>query len=481
MNKMQFIPSEDVYKNKDMIIDEALNFLYQVTLIDENCNIVHMNQNYCDYLGYPREELIGKNISDIIPGSRLHETITSGESTFNDIFVYDDGRKLVYSKMPVKNSDGKPIGVVSISAFDTTDINHELYSELEDLRFSNEMYEKRLNALNSAPSVFDNIVGRSPSISDIKTVLNKVINSRLPILLTGESGTGKEVFANAIHNASDWKDAPFIRVNCAAIPKELMESELFGYEPGSFSGALNKGKPGKFELANNGTIMLDEISELPLDMQTKLLRVLQEYEVERIGSVKPKKLNIQVICCTNSDLYEKVKEHKFREDLLYRINVMEIEIPPLRERIEDIEDLSKSLIKKINNKYNINIKGITKDAISYLKRYDWPGNVRELEHVIERACIIVRDRALIKNDFLFLEKKILGTDLQEKTNGRNKKNASDTLMSNESFKEIIQNSEKDEIIKALKLANGNKKVAAEKLNISRSNLYYKIKKLGIKF
>ncbi len=183
------------------------------------------------------------------------------------------------------------------------------------------------------------------------------------------------MFASAIYHASERSSAPFVKVNCAAIPKDLIESELFGYETGSFSGALKGGKAGKFELANHGTILLDEVEELPLEAQSKLLRVLQEYEVVRIGSVTPIPLDLQVICCSNQDLYQMVREKRFREDLLYRINVIELEIPPLRNRIEDIELLALSILKNINQKHKLNILGISGDAIALLKGYSWPGNV----------------------------------------------------------------------------------------------------------
>ena len=228
------ILSDDIYDNKMSILWDALNNLYQFTVIDKDSRIVYMNKLYLDFLGITEDQAIGSPITDFIPNSRLPETIISGSPTFDDIFEYEDGRQLIYSKIPVKNHKGEVIGVVSVSSLNTVDTVNELYNELATLKLSNELYARQLRGLNSAPSVFDNIVGVSPKIIEIKNILNNVINSRMPILLTGESGTGKEVFANAIHNASNWHNAPFVRVNCAAIPKELLESELFGYEPGTF-------------------------------------------------------------------------------------------------------------------------------------------------------------------------------------------------------------------------------------------------------
>ena len=281
-----------------------------------------------------------------------------------------------------------------------------LQERIERLEESNILLNRQLHGFNQAPEIFESIIGISDKIIELKKILSRICNTPTPILLTGESGTGKEVFATAIHNASDRKNGPFIKINCAAIPSTLVESELFGYETGTFSGAIKGGKAGKFEQANHGTILLDEIEELSLDAQSKLLRVLQEFEVERIGSVQPIPLDIHVICCSNQDLYQMVKEKKFREDLLYRINVIELEIPPLRERMEDIPLLCQSLIQRINEKYHLQIKNVSKSALQYLSTYHWPGNVRELGHAIERACIMSDSTTLSKKDFEFLENKL---------------------------------------------------------------------------
>lgn len=322
--------------------------------------------------------------------------------------------------------------------------------------------------------------------------MSRICNTPTPILLTGESGTGKEVFATAIHNASDRKNGPFIRINCAAIPNTLVESELFGYETGTFSGAIKGGKAGKFEQANHGTILLDEIEELPLEAQSKLLRVLQEYEVERIGSVQPIPLDIHVICCSNQDLYQMVKEKKFREDLLYRINVIELEIPPLRDRMEDIPLLCQSLIHRINEKYHLQIKNASKSALQYLSTYSWPGNVRELGHAIERACIMSDSTTLTKQDFNFLEKKFHIQQIHENTFDTNTiSTASATSASaaspvsasipseSDNLFSKKEEYEKQEIQNALKKCAGNKTKAAKELGISRSLLYDKIAKYGI--
>ena len=467
MGKSKYIEASDLTEVKK-IIDGSLELLFHIIIIDKTGHITYINDNYCTFLGCKRPELLGEKIETIIPNTKLYDTLATGEPTFDDHFEFIDGRGLIYSRIPIKNHYGEIQGVISVSLLNSTETLSSLYREIESLRFSNQLFAQQLQGLSDAPEVFSNIVGVSPKIVEIKKILARVTNSTMPILFTGESGTGKEVFAAAVHNASNRHSGPFVKVNCAAIPRELLESELFGYETGTFSGAIRGGKAGKFELANNGTILLDEIEELPLEMQSKLLRVLQEYEVERIGSVKPIHLHLQVICCSNKNLYQMVGEKKFREDLLYRINVLEIELPPLRERAEDLPLLVTSLIDKINHKYKLTISGLSNEGGAYLQEYTWPGNVRELEHVIERACVLKGDGILTINDFAFLEKK----------KQRYSKDAQIFLPSNNLSKERAS-VEKQLISQALANTHGNKTKAAEALGISRSQLYVKMQKYNM--
>lgn len=464
---VSYIEATSLSDSIKTILATTFENLYHEIIIDKYGRIVHINNTYSDFLGKKRQNIIGAKIEDIVPGTKLYETLETGMPTFDDLFEFQDGRSLAYSRLPIKNQYGEMLGVVSISSINSANTINTLYLEINRLKLTNKMLTRQLRGLTEAPSVFDNIIGESPKIMEIKHELSKVIDSTMPILLTGETGCGKEVFATAIHNASARKDAPFVKINCAAIPKELFESELFGYETGTFSGAIKGGRAGKFELANGGTILLDEIEELPLEMQSKLLRVLQEYEVVRIGSVKPIFLSFQVICCSNRDLYQLAAEKKFREDLLFRINVMEIEIPPLRERLSDIPLLCESLIEKINTKYKLNVSGISASALEYLSEYSWPGNIRELEHVIERACLLVNNRLLEQEDFIFIEKK---------------KSRSMFSLSSQSTTNFFRNkgiAEKELIMEALSICKNNKTEAARQLGISRSLLYEKIRKYQI--
>lgn len=321
------------------------------------------------------------------------------------------------------------------------------------------------------------VIGTSSVMQHIFNTINKVADTPSTVLITGESGTGKELVARSIHRLSSRRDKPFVKINCTAIPKELIESELFGYEKGAFTGALNS-KPGRFELADEGTIFLDEIGDIDTSVQVKLLRVLQDGEFERIGGLKTIKVNVRVICATNRDLKEALKRGLFREDLYYRLNVVNIHIPPLRERKEDIPQLVSYFINKFNRKLNKNITGITDKAMEYLISYQWPGNVRELENVIERAILfadsIITAKELpqeIKESVSMLPEGISPTviDLKE--------------LPGDDFKEKVKlvtyKIEKELIEKALRCSKGNISQAARLLKLSRKGLQLKIKELNI--
>ncbi|UPS92244.1 PAS domain S-box protein [Bizionia sp. M204] len=307
---------------------------------------------------------------------------------------------------------------------------------------------------------YEEMVYGSNSFSQVLTDVERVATTKATVLLLGESGTGKELLARAIHNISDRKNKPLIKVNCAAIPKELIESELFGHKKGSFTGAIND-KLGKFQLADGGTLFLDEIGELPMDMQPKLLRAIQESEVEQIGSTKTEKVDIRIITATNRDLKQEVKDKNFREDLYFRINVFPITIPPLRERIEDIPILLEHFVNKYSKLYNKSVKFISEETKRNMQSYSWPGNIRELENLVERAIILSNNEKLIIPDFKSSEKKAL---------------ISSTSLSLDDVQRI-------HIKKILKATNGKiegAEGAAELLKMKPSTLRDRMKKLGIK-
>jgi len=302
---------------------------------------------------------------------------------------------------------------------------------------------------------FTKIVGESPKMLDVFGAVKAVAQSKASVLIQGESGTGKELIARAIHYNSDRKDAPFVKTNCAALPEGLIESELFGHQKGAFTGALRNAK-GRFEIADGGTLLLDEISEMNPSLQAKLLRVLQEEEFERVGSSETVQIDVRIISTTNKDLLEQIKKDYFREDLYYRLNVVPIILPSLRERKEDIPPLIQHFVEKYNAKNNKMIKGIAPDALKLLQEYDWPGNVRELENTVQRAVVISTGDVLHQKHFPFLEKS-------------DSRDCSEVVV-NITLDEI----ERDAILERLRLLNGNRKETAKLLGISERTLRNKL-------
>ncbi len=343
------------------------------------------------------------------------------------------------------------------------------------------------------------IIGQSQSILDIYSVLERVADTPTTVLVTGESGTGKELVARALHESSSRRDGPFIKVNCAAIPKDLMEAELFGYERGAFTGAVTA-KPGRFELASGGTLFLDEIGELPTDMQVKLLRVLQESEFERVGGIKTIKVDVRLVAATNRDLRREIEKGAFREDLFYRLNVVPIALPALRERRQDIGALVRHFVTKFNTRLKKSIGGVDDGAIERLSAHSWPGNIRELENVIERAVLFADGSTISESD---LPDEIRGqsvdrssTDLGRPTadgDGRSSRPSVESVPPGpreaaeepadglkEQVKAAMSRLERDLIERALKQTQGNVTHAARLLKISRKGLQLKMKELGLR-
>lgn len=310
---------------------------------------------------------------------------------------------------------------------------------------------------------YEGVIGKSEKMQRLFYLINRIANSKASVLLTGESGVGKEVFAKLIHNKSSRKSQNFIAINCGAIPENLIESELFGHEKGAFTGAIQL-KKGKFELANNGTLFLDEVGELPLQMQVKFLRVLQERQFYRIGSEESIKVDVRIIAATNKNLFEEINKGNFREDLYYRLNVVNIEIPPLRDRREDIPLLAEKFLVEFSEEYDKNLKYIDVETMNYLIGYNWKGNVRELRNIIERSVLISNhdEEFLLKE---YLPNEITGLETIDKTEERVEMSLQDYE------KMIIQN--------VLKRCDGNKTKTADILGIKRQTLYNKMKEYKI--
>jgi nitrogen regulation protein NR(I) len=333
------------------------------------------------------------------------------------------------------------------------------------------------------------LVGVSQRIRQVIDVIDKVADSPSTVLVTGESGTGKELVALALHKKSSRRDKPFIRINAAAIPPTLIEAELFGHEKGAFTGAVTS-KPGRFELADGGTLFLDEIGELPVDMQVKLLRVLQEQTFERIGGIKTLHVDIRLIAATNRDLKKAIADGVFREDLYWRLNVVPLELPPLRERVEDIPLLVEEFRKKLNRRLNRNIESVSADAMALLQRYPWPGNIRELENIIERTLLFCDGNVVDVEDLPPDLRAKVASDSADGRVGvgdlaaRVKEAAVESAGTTGSMKDIVRLAtaelERDLITRALEETQGNVTHAARRLKISRKSLQIKMKELGLR-
>ena len=327
-----------------------------------------------------------------------------------------------------------------------------------------------LDGVLETTTPISSIIGSSSQMQEIFRVIHKIAGSPTTVLLKGESGTGKELVAFEIHRQSPRIGKPFVKINCAAIPATLIESELFGYERGAFTGAVTS-KPGRFELAHEGTLFLDEVGEMPLEMQVKLLRVLQEQEFERVGGVNSIRVDVRIITATNRDLDAEVKAGRFREDLFYRLNVVPITLPALRDRTEDIDPLIRYFLKRFNERLKKDITGIEPRCIEALKSYAWPGNIRQLENVLERMILMSEDNVLRSRDLPDEVVGPLGNDLS---------NLGEAASFKETVRRQTQSVERDLIEKALEEMSGNVTKTAEKLGLSRKGLQLKIKELGLK-
>ncbi|QIB68960.1 PAS domain-containing protein [Aminipila butyrica] len=450
-------------------IYQILESFYSFVVIDEKGVIVYINKNYTSYLGVDQKQAIGQHISKVIPGTKLNLTLKTGIEEFGALFTLYDHTKqeevtLICNRIPIKEN-GRITGALAMTTIRNLNEFDALQQEIGQLKLDNQEYKKKLAILQKSLHPLDKIIGNAKPFREVKRCLEEFSKSNLPILITGETGVGKELFANAVHQLSNRRLSNYVKINCAAIPKDLLESELFGYVEGAFSGAVKGGKMGKFELANNGTVLLDEIGEMPLELQSKLLRVLQEKEFEKVGSVETVSANVRIICSTNRNMEELVQSRQFREDLYYRINTIELRIPSLREHLADLPLLCDHFIKNTNSENNYNITGIDDEVLHLFNTYNWPGNVRELEHVIERAALSCRSGQIQRHHCDFLLTKI--------------KNCPGADLSPKSLKDKTNNFERDSILKALHETGGNKSKAAKLLDIDRTILYDKLKKYKI--
>jgi PAS domain S-box-containing protein len=461
LNKLQS-QLKNITNLKD-ILETILDLAYEgIVVVDENGYIKMFNEAYARFLNVKQEDVIGKHVTDVIENTRMHIVLKTGVPELRHI-QHIKGHDMICDRIPIKK-DGKIIGAVGKVIFRDVSEVDELLKQTEQLKRELEYYKGELDKERRAKYSLENFVGESLVMKNLKEMVRKVAKSPSTVLIRGESGTGKELLAHSIHNLSPRRSRPFVKINCAALPENLLESELFGYEEGAFTGAKKGGKIGKFEQANGGTIFLDEIGDMPLNMQVKILRVLQEKEVERLGGTKSIKVNVRVIAATNRNLEELIKQGKFREDLFYRLNVVNIEIPPLRQRKEDIPLLVDFLLKKLCKTMGSGKKTIGQAALNILLKYSWPGNVRELENILERALNVVEGDEI--------EPAHLPYYIRQPKNS--------LLECEFHLKTIVEDTEKEVIKRALNTTGGNALEAAHLLGISKSTFYEKVAKYGIR-
>jgi transcriptional regulator with PAS, ATPase and Fis domain len=466
-NIMSKMESKDLVKEKlqqqvemyELIFDSIYN---GAMVTDAEGFITHFNKPYGRFLSLDPAAQIGKHCTDAIENSRMHIVAKTGKAEIN-MSHQIRGQSMVVQRIPIRR-DGKIIAAFGQVMFkDVRDVG-KLARKLALLESKVRLYEEELINLRSTRYTFDSIIGASRSTQSLKKEALQASTNPFPVLITGESGTGKELFAQAIHHAGPRKLYPFVRINCAAIPKDLLEAELFGYESGAFTGARTGGKPGKFELADHGTLFLDEIGDLPLEMQPKLLRVLEDKEFERVGGNTVIRSDFRLIAATNQDLDEMIRAGRFRKDLLYRLNVIPLHLLPLRKRVRDILPIARHLLNNLTAEAALSGIKMGQRAERALIEYSWPGNVRELSNVLERTLSSLESNTIQVEDLPFYI-----------TRSRHRKLSPEP----DSIKEIQGRAEKKAILQALEAVDFNKTKAAAMLGIHRTLLYKKMKKYDI--
>lgn len=452
----------DLWKARNLLEAVIESTEDAISVADEHGSNIIVNSAYTRITGLPREAVLHKPVTvDIAEGESMHLRILStGKPVRNVRMKVGPAKKEVIVNVAPIFLDGRIRGSVGV----IRDISEIMLLNEELAR------AKKLIRHLRARYTWSDIIGKSLAIQAAKDQARRAAETPATVLLRGESGTGKELFAHGIHNESNRSRGQFLRVNCAALSEDLLVSELFGYEEGAFTGALKGGRKGLFEEADGGTIFLDEIGEISLSLQRKLLRVLQEKEIVRVGSTAPVPVDVRVITATNVNLEQRVRDGSFREDLYYRLNVLPISIPPLRDRKEDIPLLVEHLIFRLNQEYGREVKGVSRDAEEMLMRYGWPGNVRELENILGRAMINMRsqERTIESEHLPLLECEKIGQALLGSEQGTARR-----------LHEVLEEAERTAVSRALRESGGNREKAAAMLGIALRNLYYKIKKYGL--
>lgn len=441
-----------------------------ISIVDRNGKIVTSNPAMQRLLNLARDDYVGRNITDLVEEGTFSSSVSSRVLSFGKPFTIlqevRSGTRCLTTGVPIMSEDGQ-VDMVVVNSHDVT----ELYALKERLRQSQKLaggYQAELSDMRVALMQNEDIVVRSKKMLDILDLARRLAAVDTTVLIVGESGTGKEVVATLLHRASPKRsEKSFIKVNCGAIPRDLLEAELFGYEYGAFTGAAREGRAGLFELADGGSIFLDEVGEIPLDLQVKLLRVLQERELKKVGGSKVVKVDVRIIAASNRDLQELVSQGRFRQDLYYRLNVVPLEVPPLRERKEDIVALAMHYVRYFNRKYGFE-KVLSAELIDAMESYSWPGNVRELANLVERMVVTSKGNILGAGEFPM-----------ENTASGSGHMRTDPLPGPMSIQEALMETEKSVILKILQNSRSTAG-AARSMGISRATLARKMRKYGIR-
>lgn len=437
-------------------------------LLNAEGNYLYVSKSWAEKMECAPEDALGRHVTEFYPNTRAVEAMEKRIPILAHpikVGVKPSGKQFT-SYFPLFEG-GRLIGCIIQTIFDGMSEAQEFSDTFKRLRSERNYYREELSRIRGAKYSIGNIVGESQAIRLLRDAIRQAARSVSNVLIEGETGTGKELVSHAIHALSERADRPFIKVNCAAIPLELAESELFGYDYGAFTGAKSGGKVGRFELAHRGTLFLDEIDQLSPAVQPKLLRVLQEKELERVGSTKSTPVDVRLITATNSNLEQQIQGRQFRSDLYYRLNVINIRIPPLRERLEDLPLLVEDSIRRLNMQLGTSVEGVSGEVLERFADYGWRGNIRELQNVLERAINSMPTGVLPWDAFA------------DYFMGREQQSLHRSFPGQPGFKAIKKRLERSIIVDALTRSQGNKKQAAEFLGISRTLLYRKLHEYGL--
>jgi transcriptional regulator with PAS, ATPase and Fis domain len=436
-----------------------------MVIIDAKERLVFASPIHEKFFGLKEGEGAGRKVSEVIENTRLDHVVRTGVAEVGQIQRMKGGERIV-SRHPIRHAD-KVVGAIGRVMFKGPQQVEALARRINALEQEIEVYRSKAEKTRQIESCLDAIIGQSPAIIQLRDQIRKIAPLDIPVLIQGESGTGKELVAQALHMLSDRHLERLVTVNAAALPAQLVESELFGYEAGSFTGADQRGRAGKFEQADKGTLFLDEIGDMPLEIQAKLLRVLQDRIVERVGGGKPQKINFRLCSATNRNLEEFVAQGRFRLDLFYRLSPVVIQVPALADRLEDIPLLLSHFLSEFATQYHRNVPEVDSDVYAFLMKRAWPGNIRELRHLLERAFVFCENDRLRMSNF-----KDIGTTAEPSPGPALMPATLDDLNGN--LRETLERYEREIVADAMRRFKGNKKKAAEYLGVSRTYLYKKI-------